>query len=471
MTDQHIRDTLTNRMATHRIDLERLVAIPSVSAEGFDQTEVRRCAEVVRDLLTARGCENARLLEIDGAHPAVYADWMGAGEDRPTVLCYAHYDVQPPGDPAAWTTPPFEPTERDGRLYGRGAADDKAGIMVHVAAIDAWLSSYDRLPVNVKVIIEGEEETGSAHMDQFLETYGDVLRADVVIITDSANWKVGVPALTHSLRGLVDCVVEVRALDHALHSGLYGGPVPDPLTGMIKLLAGMTDDRGVVTIPGFADDAPATAAGQRAELEGLGFDLGEFRDEAGMLDGVELVGAEGDHVLERLWYRPTISVIGLDAPPVVTASNTLPATARAKVSARLAPGQDPQRAMETLVKWLETQAPWGMRVEVTPGAAGAGYFGDPDHPAMRAARRALTAAYGHEAALIGIGGSIPLIEPLTRRFGDIPALLTGVEDPDTRAHGIDESLHIDDWERACLAQAYLLNELSELDGPTATTPS
>jgi acetylornithine deacetylase/succinyl-diaminopimelate desuccinylase-like protein len=263
MMDQQIRDTLINRMATHRIDLERLVAIPSVSAHGFDQDEVRRCAEVVRDLLTVRGCNNARLLEIDGAHPAVYAEWLGAGADRPTVLCYAHYDVQPPGDLAQWTTPPFEPAERDGRLYGRGAADDKAGIMVHVAAIDAWLSSHERLPVNVKVIIEGEEETGSEHLAQLLDSYGDLLRADVVVITDSTNWKVGVPALTNSLRGLVDCVVEVRALDHPLHSGMYGGPVPDPLTGLIKLLATMTDERGVVAIPGFADDAPEIVADQR----------------------------------------------------------------------------------------------------------------------------------------------------------------------------------------------------------------
>ena len=461
MTDDRIRDTLTNRMATHRIDLERLVAIPSVSADGFDHSEVRRCAEVVRDLLTARGCAHARLLELDGAHPAVYADWLGAGADRPTVLCYAHHDVQPPGDPGAWTTPPFEPAERDGRLFGRGAADDKAGIMVHVAAIDAWLSTYDRLPVNVKVIIEGEEEIGSPHLQQLLERYGDLLRADAVVITDSTNWKVGVPGLTHSLRGLVDCVVEVRALDHPLHSGMYGGPVPDPVTALVKLLAAMTDERGVVAVPGFADDAPATPAEQRTALERLGFDTGEFRDEAGLLDGVELLGADGDHVLERLWYRPTVSIIGLDAPRVATASNTLPASARAKVSARLAPGQDPQRALETLVKWLEAQAPWGLHVEVTPGAAGAGYYGDPERPAMRAARRALSAAYGSETVLMGVGGSIPLIDPLTRAFGDIPALLTGVEDPDTRAHGIDESLHLDDWYRACLAQAYLLAELAE----------
>jgi acetylornithine deacetylase/succinyl-diaminopimelate desuccinylase-like protein len=375
------------------------------------------------------------------------------------VLCYAHYDVQPPGDLEAWTTPPFEAVERDGRLYGRGAADDKAGIMVHVAAIDAWLSTYERLPCNVKVIVEGEEETGSEHLDALLDRYGDLLRADVVIITDSMNWKVGTPALTHSLRGLVDCVVEVRALDHPLHSGMYGGAVPDPLTGLAKLLAGLTDDAGAVAIPGFADDAPSGHRG--GAYDALGFDLDEFRAEAGLLDGVQLIGPEGTHVLERLWYRPTISVTGLDATPVGTASNTLAATARAKISARLAPGQDPERALDLLVGWLEDATPWGLRVTVTRGAAADGYFGDPDEPTMKVARRALAAAYGNDAVLVGLGGSIPLIEPLTQRFGDIPALLTGVEDPDTRAHGIDESLHLGDWERACLAEAYLFAGLAE----------
>lgn len=459
MTDRQIRDTLVNRMATHRIDLERLVTIPSVSAPGFDHDELRRCAEAVRDLLAARGCHDARLLEVEGSHPAVYAEWLDAGDDRPTVLCYAHYDVQPPGDPDAWTTPAFEPVERDGRLYGRGAADDKAGIMVHVAAIDAWLSTYERLPCNVKMIVEGEEETGSAHLGQLLEAHGDLLRADVVVITDSMNWKVGTPALTHTLRGLVDCVVEVRALDHPLHSGLYGGVVPDPLTGLVKLLAGLTHDDGTVAVPGFADDAPP-ASGPR-DVEDLRFDVDEFRREAGVLDGVELIGAPSDHVLERLWHRPAASIVGLDATPVAEASNTLSARARAKVSARLAPGQDPGRALAVLVDWLETHVPWGLRVRVSPGAAGHGYRVDSDRPAMKAARRALAAAFGTEPVLIGMGGSIPLIEPLTRTFGDVPALLTGVEDPDTRAHGIDESLHLEDWERACLAEAYLFAELAD----------
>lgn len=457
ITDTDIRDTLINRMATHRIDLERLVTIPSISAAGFDGDDVRRCAHAVRDLLAARGCANARLLEVDGSHPAVYADWLDAGPDRPTVLCYAHYDVQPPGDAAQWTTPAFEPAERDGRLYGRGAADDKAGIMVHVAAIDAWLSTHDRLPCNVKVIVEGEEETGSEHLEQLLESHGELLRSDVVIITDSMNWKVGTPALTTSLRGLVDCVVEVRALDHPLHSGMYGGAVPDPLIGLSKILASLLDDNGEVAIPGFADDAPP--APPRRELDDLHFDVDQFRAEAGMLDGVDVLTGDA-HVFERLWYRPAIATIGLDATRVDVASNTLAASARAKVSARLAPGQDPSRAMDLLVGWLEAQAPWGLEVNVTRGAAGSGYRADPDRSAMKAARRAMQAAFATEPVLIGLGGSIPLIEPLTQAFGDIPALLTGVEDPDTRAHGIDESLHLDDWFRACLAEAVLFAELA-----------
>lgn len=451
-----VRDTLVNRMATHRIDLERLVAIPSVSAEGFDSDDVRRCAEAVRDLLEARGCNDARLLEVDGGPPAVYAEWLDAGEQRPTVLCYAHYDVQPPGSATAWTSPAFEPDERDGRLFARGAADDKAGIMVHVAAIDAWLSSRSSLPVNVKVLVEGEEEVGSPNLDALLATYGDLLRADVVVITDSTNWKVGVPALTRSLRGLVDCVVEVRALDHALHSGMYGGPVPDAVTGLCKMIASCTDDRGTVIIPGLADSGSALPA----VPDDLSFDTDEFRDEAGVLDGVELIGDEHTHVLDRLWHRPSLTVLALDAPAVDTASNTLAPSARAKVSARLAPGQDPDRAMDHLVDWLEAHVPWGLQTTVTRGARGAGYRVDPDDAAVQSALRALRDAWDTEPVLVGVGGSIPLIEPLTGGFGGMPALLTGVEDPDTRAHGIDESLHLDDWQRACLAQTLLLAELA-----------
>ena len=470
-----VRDTLTNRMGTHRVDLERLVEIPSVSAPGFDEKQVRRSAEAVRDLLAERGLENATLLELDGAHPAVYADHLRAGEGRPTVLLYAHHDVQPPGDLASWTTPAFTPTERRGRLYARGAADDKAGVLVHVAAVDAWLSARGGLPVNVKVIVEGEEETGSAHLGDFLDAYAERLRADVVVVTDSVNWKVGVPALTYLLRGLVDCEVEVRGLSHALHSGMYGGPVPDPVTGLVKLLAAMTDDRGVITIPGFHDDVREPSGTERERLDALGFDEAEFRAEAGLLDGVALGGDPARHVLERLWMRPNATIVGLDAPRVAGSSNTLAPSAKARISVRLAPGQNAERARRVLCDWLERSSPWGLETVVTPGAAGSPYaadpFAGPARPVYEAAARALEDAYGHPTVFTGLGGTIPLLEPLVTRLSPdpgqpTPVLLTGVEDPDTRAHGIDESLHLEDWASACLAEAYLFAELADVMEPT-----
>lgn len=466
-----IRDTVTNRMATHRLDLERLIGIPSVSAPGFDEGQVRRSAELVRDLLGDRGLENARLLEIDGAHPAVYADWLHAGADKPTVLLYAHHDVQPPGEESSWTSAPFTPTEREGRLFGRGAADDKAGVMVHVAAIDGWLSTRSQLPVNVKVIVEGEEEIGSAHLPEFLDAYAAMLTADVMVLTDSVNWKVGVPAVTYSTRGLIDAEVTVRSTEHALHSGMYGGVVPDPISGLAKLLATMTDNEGVIAIPGFADDVAPPTASQRQQLDDLALDTEEFRAEASLLDGVEFIGDPGVSVVERLWLQPTATVIGIDAPSIAGSSNTLSPSASARVSLRLAPGQNPDRALRLLTDWLSTSAPWGLHTDVTPGAAASPHAGDPDGPAFIAAGRAFAAAYGSQTRFIGVGGSIPFIQPFADAFGGAPALLTGVEDPDTRAHGIDESLHLEDWASACLGHAYLLAELGAMTAAQLRSPA
>ena len=452
---------LDARMDQHRRDLEDLVRIPSVSAPGFDAASVRTSAEAVRTLLTERGLENARLLEVEGAHPAVYADHLHA-DGAPTVLLYAHHDVQPPGDEQQWTSAPFEPTERGGRLFARGAADDKAGVLVHVAAVDAWLQSRGALPVNVKVIIEGEEETGSEHLPAFVEQYADLLRADVMVLTDSVNWKIGVPSLTYALRGLVDCEVELRGLDHALHSGMYGGPVPDPLTGLVKLLAAMTDETGAVAIPGFSDDVRPLSDAERERMAALDFDEEQFRRDAGLLAGVHLGGDPDAHVLERLWLRPNATIIGLDAPAVATSSNTLVASARARISIRLAPGQDPHRARDLLCDWLKASTPWGLQCEVTPGAVGSPFLADPTGPAFEAASRALEAAYGNPVVYAGVGGTIPFVDTFAKAFGGVPALLTGVEDPDTRAHGIDESLHLGDFTKACLAEAYLLAKLAML---------
>ncbi len=459
---EDVRAALDERLSIHRGDLEALVRIPSVSAPGFDAGEVRRAAEAVRELLEARGLEHARLLEVDDSHPAVAADLLDAGADAPTVLLYAHHDVQPAGEEQLWTSPPFQPTERGGRLFGRGTADDKAGILVHTAAVDAWMQAAGTLPVNVRLLIEGEEETGSEHLGQLLARHGDQLQADVVVVTDSSNWKAGRPALTYLLRGLVDCIVEVRTLDHAVHSGMYGGPVPDALTTLIKLLAGLVDADGTVAIPGFDEDARPPTADERERLAALDFDEQEFRSEAGVLPGVELIGDPRAHVLERVWMRPTATVIGLDAPTVAASSNTLVPRARARVSMRLAPGQDPTRALDVLARWLEANCPWGAQIAVTPGTRGAPFLVEPDGPVFAAAERALAAAFGAPVVYQGVGGSIPLLEPLREMLGGPPTLLTGVEDPDTRAHGIDESLHLDDWRKACLAETYLFAELGAL---------
>ena len=463
-----VAEALTNRMGTHRVDLERLVEIPSVSAPGFDPGDVRRSADAVAELLRNRRFDGVRLLEVDGAHPAVYGERLDAGPDAPTVLCYAHHDVQPPGDPSAWRSPAFAPTERDGRLYGRGTADDKGGVVCLIAAVDAWLAARGAPPVNVKVFFEGEEEIGSPNLATFLESYRDVLVADVVVLCDAANWREGVGTLTYLLRGLVDAEVTLRSTEHALHSGMYGGPIPDPVAGLAKLLGGLLDEQGEVAIPGFSDDAREPSDAERERIAALDFDEGSFRAEAGLRPGVPLAGDPERHPLERLWNRPALAVIGLDAPSVDGSSNTLQAEARGRVSARLAPGQDPERARDLLCRHLAEAAPWGLEVEVAPGAAAPAFVADPAHPAFEAAETALEAAYGAAAALAGIGGTIPFVDAIARAFAKpdgspAPALLTAVADPDSRAHGIDESMPLDDWHRACLAHAYLLGSLAETE--------
>lgn len=427
-----------------REDLERLIRVPSVSAPGFDPAEVRRSAELTAEILERSGLPGVRLLEVEGAHPAVLGS-APAPEGAPTVLLYAHHDVQPPGDPDAWLSPPFEPTERDGRLYGRGATDDKAGVLAHAAAVRAF---EGRPPVGVTVFVEGEEETGSENLPRFLERYRDLLSCDVIVLADSSNWRVGQPALTTTLRGLVDCVVEVRTLDHALHSGIYGGPVPDALTVLCRLLATLHDERGNVAIPGLAS----------GEADPLDLTEGELREQAGVLEGVGLIG-EGS-LTSRLWTRPAVTVLAVDAPRVREASNSLAPIARAKVSLRLAPGQDTDAAVEALARHLRSRADWGARVTVEPGAAARPFAVDPTTPAHEAARRAFEEAWGTPPVHIGMGGSIPFTAAFAEAFPEAAVLITGVEDPDGRAHGANESLHLGEFERICLAEALLLSRLA-----------
>jgi acetylornithine deacetylase/succinyl-diaminopimelate desuccinylase-like protein len=425
-----------------RRDLEDLVRIPSVWSDPARRDDVHRSAAKVAQLLRDAGFGDVEIVSEGGA-PAVIAHHP-APPGAPTVLLYAHHDVQPEGDAGQWDSPPFDPTERNGRLYGRGTADDKAGIATHLAAFRA----HDgRPPVGVTVFVEGEEECGSPSLTQLLAAHQHKLAADVIVIADSDNWTAQCPALTVSLRGLADCVVEVATLDHGLHSGLWGGVVPDALTALIRLLATLHDDDGNVAVTGL-HESPVAPVDRDAHW---------VRAESGLLDGVGEIGS--GTVAQRLWGKPAITVIGIDTTPIATASNTLIPRASAKVSLRVAPGGDAQAHLEALRRHLESHAPWGARVTVTAGDVGQPYAIAATGPVYDAARAAFRQAWGVDAVDMGMGGSIPFIAEFATAFPDATILVTGVEDPGTQAHSINESLHLGVLERAAITEALLLAKL------------
>jgi acetylornithine deacetylase/succinyl-diaminopimelate desuccinylase-like protein len=425
-----------------RADLEDLVRIESVWADPARHDEVRRSADAVAKLLSAAGFGDVRIVSEGGA-PAVIARHP-APPGAPTVLLYAHHDVQPEGDPAQWASPPFEPTERDGRLYGRGSADDKAGIATHLAAFRAHGGNP---PVGVTVFVEGEEESGSPSLGALLGAHHDLLAADVIVIADSDNWSTEIPSLTVSLRGLADCVVEVATLDHGLHSGMWGGVVPDALTALVRVLASLHDDDGNVAVAGLHE-------GTAADVD---YPAERVREDTDLLDGVAEIGSGS--VPQRLWAKPSITVIGIDTTSIASSSNTLIPRARAKVSMRVAPGGDARAHLDTLTRHLEAHAPWGARVTVTPGDVGQPYAIDASGPVYDAARAAFRQAWGTDAIDMGVGGSIPFIAAFADAYPEAKILVTGVEDPATQAHSIDESLHLGVLERAAISEALLLEKL------------
>ncbi|WP_433394345.1 dipeptidase [Micromonospora sp. KLBMP9576] len=444
MSESEVRAAVERELPGVRADLERLVRIPGIAFEGFDHSHVERSAEAVAELL--RGCDLDVRIVRSGGQPAVIGK-KAAPPGAPTVLLYAHHDVQPVGDLSLWESDPFEPVERDGRLYGRGAADDKAGIMAHVAALRAY---GDALPVGVVLFIEGEEEYGSDSLERLLVEHRDEITSDVIVIADSANWDIGVPALTTSLRGIVNCFVQVRTLDHAVHSGMYGGAVPDALTALARLLATLHTDAGDVAVEGLVG------------REGASVDYPEdrFRAEAGLAEGVGLIGT--GRITDRLWTKPALAVLGIDAPSTGEAPNALVPAAKAKLSVRLAPGDDPKRAYAALRAHLEGHAPWGARVDVTFEHDGDPCVIDASGPMFDAARSAFRTAWdGTEPVDLGIGGSIPFIATFQEMFPAAAVLVTGVEDPNARAHGPNESLHLGEFARVCLAEALLLRNVAE----------
>ena len=435
---------VTGLLPELRRDLEALTRIPSVSLAAFDQAHVEASAQAVAALLRAEGLQVEIVRE--GGRPAVIGHLEGP-KGAPTVMLYAHHDVQPPGAESEWDSSPFEPTERDGRVYARGIADDKAGIMAHIAALRAHGGA---LPVAVTVFVEGEEEIGSDSLGAILDRHGEKLRADAIVLADSANWAVGEPALTTTLRGMIRVVLTVRTLDHGIHSGMFGGAVPDAITALIRMIATLHDADGNVAVRALKSSVAAD----------LDYPEARLRQESGLLDGVETIGTGS--ILSRLWTKPSITTIGIDAPSVATSSNTLVPQAAAKISMRIAPDEDPKEGYRLLAEHLRANAPWGVKVDIALDDEGAGFRADANGPVYDQARAAFADAWGVAPVDIGIGGSIPFVAAFVDRFPEAGILVTGVEDPDTRAHGANESLHLGEFERVCLAEAVLLERLGLL---------
>jgi cysteinylglycine-S-conjugate dipeptidase len=441
-----LRGAVAAVLPSVQADLVRLVAIPSIAFDGFDHSHVQASAEAVAALLRDAGMPEVKVVR-SGGQPAVIGHRPGP-PGAPTVLLYAHHDVQPIGDATAWETEPFTAVERDGRLYGRGAADDKAGVMAHIAALRAY---GDDLPVGVTVFVEGEEEYGSDSLETLLAEHRDELASDVIVIADSGNWDIGVPALTTSLRGIVNFFIDVATLDHAVHSGMFGGAVPDALTTLVRLLSTFHDASGDVAVEGLVIGRAAAP---------LDYPEDRFRAEAGMLDGVELIGT--GRIVDRSWAKPSLTVLAIDAPPTNAAPNALSPNARAKVSVRIAPGDEPKKAYDALCAHVAKHAPFGAQVQVTLEHDGAPFVIDVTGPMYDAARAAFREAWdGMDAVDIGVGGSIPFIATFRDMFPDAAILVTGVEDPHARAHGPNESLHLGEFARVCLAETLLLRNVAE----------
>jgi acetylornithine deacetylase/succinyl-diaminopimelate desuccinylase-like protein len=435
-------------------DLSDLVRIPSVSWDGFDPQHVADSAAAVKVLLEGLGVfetvqiAQAKLADGDGlGQPAVLAS-RPARNGKPTILLYAHHDVQPPGKDEDWDSSPFEPTVRGDRIFGRGAADDKAGVLAHVASIRALVAVFGSdFDLGLSVFIEGEEENGSRSFTNFLVDHHDQLAADAIVVADSDNWNTTTPALTIALRGNVKLHLTVSTLDHASHSGMFGGAAPDSMLATIKLLSTLWDENGSVAVDGL-ESYDMTTPEYSEEL---------FREEAALLDGVSPIGVGS--ILSRIWAQPTVTITGIDAPSVMNASNTLSASTTVVISSRIAPGQKASDAFDAIERHLRANAPFGAKLEISEVDLGDPFLVDTSGQSVADARSAMFEAWGVEPVDTGIGGSIPFLADLVEQFPAAEILVTGVEDPDSRAHSPNESLHLGVFRRAILTEALLLAKL------------
>jgi acetylornithine deacetylase/succinyl-diaminopimelate desuccinylase-like protein len=446
-------------------ELKEYLAIPSVSALPQHADDVRRAAEWTADALRKAGVSEARLIETPG-NPVVYGEWLGA-PDAPTILFYGHYDVQPVDPVDLWTSPPFEATVRDGEIYARGAADDKGQVFMHIKAVEAHLREGGGLPVNMKFFIEGEEEVGSVHLDDFVRDHKQQLAADVVVISDSPMFDRGIPSICYGLRGLAYFQIDLRGTKSDLHSGSFGGAVANPAFVLAQILAQMKDRSGRIKIPGFYDDVRELSEAERAEWKKLPFNETRYRKDLG---APKLFGETGYSTLERVWARPTFEVNGLLSGFTGEGAKTvLPAVAMAKVSMRLVPDQDPDRIAQLFENYVKTVAPRTVDVKVTRMHGGKPWMADFDNKYVRAAGRAIEQGFGKAPVFNREGGSIPVVSTFQQELG-IPSVLFGVGLPDENAHAPDEKLDLGNFHNGIIASAFLYDEISRV-GTDGTSSS
>jgi len=439
--------------------LKRLVRIPSISFDNFDQKFVLESAEAVKKMFEDAGLTNTQFLLPPSGRPTVYAESL-TSPDKPTVLLYAHHDVQPPMRVQLWNSAPFEPETRGERLYGRGTADDKAGIVTHLAAYKQVRELLGDKGPNLKFIIEGEEESGSAGFAEILEKHAELLKCDAVIVADLGNFAKGTPSITTTLRGMSAINVTLRSTKAPLHSGSWSGPLPDPAQALCRMIASLTDERGNIAIPNFEDGLVPPTAEELASYRSLGYSEKTFRSESGVLDKVKLNVPEGK-ILESLWRRPSVVVTTMEVGSRTNAGNVLQDSAYARIGIRLAPGMDADACAEKLVNFLEARVPSGLEFTADIEDGANPFVTDTTHPFFKKMSEAMASAYKAETKFIGCGASIPGAELFRKTFGDIPILLTGLEDPECAAHGENESLYLPDFEAGIVAETIFFAKISE----------
>jgi acetylornithine deacetylase/succinyl-diaminopimelate desuccinylase-like protein len=461
---KEVQDWLKTNHPSLINDLANLVAIPSISTDGEHQADIEKSASLVAEQMRHAGLNNVEILRCGKSNPFAYGEWLGA-PGKPTVFLYAHHDVQPTNFLEAWESEPWKLTPRKGRLYGRGAADDKGAITAQLGAIAAFLKTRGSLPVNVKMLVEGEEEIGSSNLNAFFREYRRRIQSDVIVVCDTENIEVGLPSLTYALRGIVACTVEVQTAKLPVHSGMAGGFLADAALALDVILARLYWKNGKLPIPHFYDRVRPMTPRERKTLKMLPLDMPKIRKDIGILNGVSDALEKGVHPYEQTWRKPAITIIAQEASSIKGASNQVLPKATAIVSCRIVPDQQPDEVFEQIKSFLTKDPPWGVRVTVTQFPVSVKWWmTDPTGPAFEAALRAMKAGYKREPVPIGCGGSIGFVGPLAHLFGGAPALLFGIEDPESNAHAPNESLHEGDFRKLMASLAHLFENLAELPG-------